>query len=443
MKKNIGLLVRFDEEKRADLIKWKVEAEGYESFSDALSVADWNIGELSVALLSFSEGTIDYLCLARKRNVVVTSKSKVEFSTFLDLHSLPISAIEKLLPANLQRHFIRASQGIGGSIPIGTWEMLIQVIKSLKPDLTDEVDRILTLQKFSGIRLHGAVAEMQIQEREALGAALDIFSGNNKLRDSVLSGWAPPEEAVASLDEENGTAELLAVVPSFLEGISSRFLQEESAIQHDLLNWDGKEPAHSSGFSVFEQGGRKLSVIYANRNALEHTLGVDLIYYNERFELFVLVQYKIMRDEDGVMIYRPDAQLAAEMARMDTFREAVKNIEPIVDHAEYRLSDDGFLVKMVPNKGLIPASGELIKGMYLSREYMHFLIGKNGPKGPRGGQCISFENAPRYFTNSDFSSMVRAGWIGSRSAGTAELKRLIRAYYETNRAVMVAHEGKS
>lgn len=443
MKKNIGLLVRFDEEKRAELIKWKVEAEGYETFSDALSVADWNVGELSVALLSFSEDTIDYLCLARKRNVVVTSKSKVEFSTFLDLQSIPINVIEEQLPTKLQRHFIRVSQGIGGSFPLGTWEMLIEVIKSLKPHLAEETDRILTLQKFSGIRLHGTVAELQIQEREALGAALDIFSGNNKLRDNVLSGWAPPENGVASLNEEKGTAELLAVAPSFLEGISSRFVQEESAIQHDLFNWDGKTPTHTSGISVFEQGGRKLSVIYANRNTLERTLGVDLIYYNEHFELFVLVQYKIMREENGVMLYRPDPQLAEEMARMDSFREAAKTVAPIVDHHEYRLSDDGFLVKMVPNKGLIPASGELIKGMYLSREYMHFLIGENGPKGPRGGQGISFENAKRYLTNSDFSSMVRAGWIGTRSSGTDALKRLIKEYYETNRAVMVAHESRS
>lgn len=443
MKKNIGLLVRFDEKKRAELIKWKVEEDGYETFSDALSVADWNVGELSVALLSFSQDTIDYLCLARKRNLVVTSKSKVEFSAFLDLESLPIDAIEKDLPTKIRRHFIRVSQGIGGSIPLGTWETLIEVIKALKPELAYEIDRILRLQKLSGIRLHGAVAEVQIQEREALGAALDIFSGNNKLRDSVLSGWAPPESAVASLDEETGTAELLGVVPSFLEGISNRFLQEESAIQHDLLNWGGQAPAHTSGISVFEQGGRKLSVIYANRNKLEHTLGVDLIYHNERFELFVLVQYKIMRDEDGVMIYRPDAQLVEEMARMDTFRDAVKNVNPIVDHSEYRLSDDGFMVKMVPNKGLIPASGELIKGMYLSREYMHFLIGENGPRGPRGGQYISFENSPRYFTNSEFSSMVRAGWIGTRSSGTTVLKRIIKAYYESNRAVMVAQESKS
>ncbi|WP_133306337.1 hypothetical protein [Pseudomonas syringae] len=48
-----------------------------------------------------------------------------------------------------------------------------------------------------------------------------------------------------------------------------------------------------------------------------------------------------------------------------------------------------------------------------------------------------------YLTNSDFSSMVRAGWIGTRSSGTDALKCLIKQYYETSRAVMVAHEGRS
>ncbi|WP_122770719.1 hypothetical protein [Pseudomonas viridiflava] len=441
-KKNVGLMVRFDESRRAGLIKLRVESEGYESFSDALSIADWNVGQLSVALLSFSEDTLDYLCLARKGNQVVTSKSKVEFSTFVDLEALPIRVVERTLPTAIQHHFIKASQGIGSSIPKGTWEVLIDAIKFLKPHLEQDIDRIISLQRFSGVRLHGVAAEIQVQEREALGAALDIFSGDNKLRTAVLSGWAPPENGVTAVNEANGTAELSDNVPSFLSGISSRYHHEESAIQHDLFNWEGMTPSHASGISMFERAGRKLSVIYANRNPLEHTLGVDLIYYSERFELFVLVQYKIMRDEDGAMVYRPDSQLAAEMQRMDNFSVIANVAGAPVAHHEHRLNDDGFLVKMVPNKGLMPASGELIKGMYLSREYMHFLLGIYGPKGPRGGSCITFENSPRYLTNSDFTSLVRAGWIGTRGVGSSLLKRLIKEYYETGRALMVAHEGE-
>lgn len=445
-KKSSGILVRFDESRRADLLKWRLSDDGYESFSDALSVADWPVSQLSVALLSFSASTIDYICLAKKGNRVVTSKSRVEFSSLLDLQSLNLDAIQAALPVALHQYFIRASQGIGGSVPPKTWELLVNTVKSMRPHLESEIDRIVSLQRFSGLRLHGSVAEIQIQEREALGASLDIFSGSNKLRDSVLSGWAPPKQEVTDIDEVAGTAKLTPDVlrnTSFLSGISSRYIQEESAIQHDLFNWQGLSPAHSSGISVFQQGGRKLSVIYANRNALEHTLGVDLIYYNELFDLFIMVQYKIMYDEGGNMVYRPDAQLGAEITRMDEFSESTRCKEPLNAHHNLRLNDDGFMVKMVPNKGLIPASGELIKGMYLSREYIKFLLGELGPKGPRGGSQITFENAPRYLTNSDFTSLVHAGWIGTRGTGTEAVKTMIKSHYESGRALMVAHEFRA
>lgn len=68
-----GLLIHFDEDRRSDLIQEKVEG-SYEPFSDALSVHDWEIGQISVALLCFSEQTIDYIALAKKGKRVVTSK---------------------------------------------------------------------------------------------------------------------------------------------------------------------------------------------------------------------------------------------------------------------------------------------------------------------------------------------------------------------------------
>jgi hypothetical protein len=90
---------------------------------------------------------------------------------------------------------------------------------------------------------------------------------------------------------------------SFLSGVSRRHLQEESPLQHDLNNWVGANAVHVAGVSTFELGDRRLQVVYANRNELERTLGVDLIYVNSRFNSFVLVQYKLMHHEG----YRPSA----------------------------------------------------------------------------------------------------------------------------------------
>lgn len=443
--KTTGLLLHFDEERRSDLIKDKVEG-GYESFSDALSIPDWELGQLNIALLGFTNSSIDYIALARKGKRVVTSKNRIDFSGLVNLGSIPVQAIEARLNERLQRYFIRVSQGAGGVIPPVTWGALISAIKAERPNLAEDIDRLLSIRRYSGYRLNGEAAEILLQEREALGIALDIFSGGNQLRDKVLSEWAPFDDTVTEVSESEATAKLVnpgAGRSSFMKGIPQRYIQEESAIQHDLFNWPGMTPLHEAGVSVFEQGGRRLEVHYANRNSLEHTLGVDLIYYNEEFQLFVLVQYKLMRAEGDAVVYRPDSQLHLELTRMDTTYNSIRSTSPIQSHEEYRLNDDGFMLKLVPATGLRPASGELIKGMYIPREYMHFLISQNGPKGPNGGSQITFSTAPRYLTNSQFSQSIHAGWIGTKGVQSHTLAATLRDFYESGRAVLVAYEALS
>ena len=443
--KNHGLLIHFDEERRKDLIQDNVE-NGYATFSDALSIPDWDMGEFNIALLCFSESTIDYMSLAKKGKKVVTSKSRVDFSGMLNLRSIPLHDVESRISERLQRFFVRASQGTGGIIPPATWSSMVAVIKELRPDLVEEINRILSLRRYSGFRLSGESADVLLQEREALGMALQIFTGNNQLRDRVLSEWAPYDDTITDINEDESTAKLKdpgVGRSSFLKGIPQRYLQEESALQHDLFNWSGITPMHEAGISVFEQGGRRVEVHYANRNALEKTLGVDLIYYNEIYEMFVLVQYKLMKKEGDLTLYRPDAQLHLEIERMDKIYTEIRNTSAIQSHQEFRFNDDGFMIKLVPSTGLRPASGELIKGMYISREYLHFLIGSNGPKGVMGGSQITFANAPRYLTNSQFAESVHCGWIGTRGVQSQKIREILQQFYESGRAVLFAYESST
>ncbi|MBP7253097.1 MAG: hypothetical protein KBA75_06400, partial [Alphaproteobacteria bacterium] len=439
-----GFLIRYEEDTRDTFVE-EASDEGSGSFSDALDISDWGLRPLSIALVAFSSDTIDYIALANRGKRVVRLKNRVDFSGLVSLDALPISNLESRLNSRLQNYFIQATRGRGGTIPPATWAALIEAVKAERPALVADIDRLLALRRYSGFQLSGPGSDILLQEREALGISLDIFSGSNRLRERILGEWAPPEGMVADINEDAQTATLTvseAGRSSFLLGIPQRYIQEESAIQHDLFNWEGMTPLHESGTSLFQQGDRRLEVIYANRNDLEHTLGVDLIYYNEAFQLFVLVQYKLMHEESGVPLYRPDANLSGELSRMDAFNAAYKTDSPLQSHDQFRLSDDGFMLKLVPDRGLKPASGELIKGMYIPREYMHFLIGEFGPKGPRGGVQITFANAPRYLTNSQFASNIREGWIGTRGVQSAAISDLIRQYYETGRAVLVAYERR-
>lgn len=439
-----GIIIFFDESRRTELLQEREEG-GYFSFSDALSVQDWDIKSLQVALISFSKNNIDYIALATKGKRVVTAKSRIEFSDLTSLDSVPIQIIEKELKGSLRNHFIRSSQGSGSKVPLKTWRRVISIIKKLRPNQASEIDRLLSIKEISRFKLKGVAANIILQEREALGIALDIFDISRQLRKEVLGAWSPNFEDVAYLSEKTFEGSLQSLPQgraSFLSGIPKRYFQEESAIQHDLMNWEGMTNVHESGYSRFQKGGRSLDVVYANRNALEKTTGVDLIYFNEIYNSFVLVQYKLMKDsdKDNSYRYRPDDQLEKELKRMEDFVLQYYHENDILCHEEYRLCDDGFMLKFVPNKGVQPATSELIKGMYVTRKYMRFLMSENGPKGKQGGKVIDFDNSPRYLTNTEFSNFVNRGWIGTRGIQSEALKIIIRQYFETGNAILVARE---
>jgi hypothetical protein len=443
-----GVIIFFDESQRAQLISELATTER-SKFSDALSVPDWKLRELELGLLAFSDSTIDFMALLKRGKRVTTAKYKVEFSDLIYLNALPIKQVEDHLSEELRPYFVKASRGLGGRLPAETWNETVNLIKTFRPLRKSEIERLLSLREFAGYELVGSLSEVLVQEREALGAALDIFSKSNQLREQVLGSWAPPKKSVINVNDELKQAEIVPRTErdwAFTRSISESYrVNEESALQHDLFNWPRMSPLHQVGRSVFTQGKRRLEVYYANRNTLEHTLGVDLIYYNADYELFALVQYKLMKQKkdhasDDRMVYRPDKYILQELDRMDEFIARYGPDGELDSHKDFRLNSDGFFIKLIPNRGLRPATGELIRGMYITREYMKFLLGPKGPKGKGGGSLIDLHNAPRALANSEFIQVVSNGWVGMRKLHVKALKDLIRQYYETGRAILLAYE---
>ena len=78
----------------------------------------------------------------------------------------------------------------------------------------------------------------------------------------------------------------------------------------------------------------------------------------------------------------------------------------------------------------------------LPRVYMNYLVSEHGPKGPRDGKVISFKNAPRYLTNSEFVNSVNRGWIGTCGIRSSVLKDLIKRFYTNGKNVLLAYESK-
>lgn len=105
--------------------------------------------------------------------------------------------------------FMYSSSGVGGRISPKTWERVIDVIKELRPNQKQDIDRLLSLKKYSKYKFTGSASEILAQEREALGMALDIFSGSNKLRKNVLKSWAPEDKSIVDKNEREFSAKLV------------------------------------------------------------------------------------------------------------------------------------------------------------------------------------------------------------------------------------------
>lgn len=437
--KKQGVLIQFPKVREKELIKHRDDK--IKNFSDAFDILNWKVKAKEISIISFSSKTFDYIALATKKQKVVTEKNKIEFSHIIDLKRIQIENSR-----NLKEFFIDERKINKEKLPFSVLEEILDIIKESRKYLIKDIERLITLQKFSNYTLIGSVAEQLLQEREAFASALDIFDSSTKLRNDALSSWIPNSKKITSISEEDKEASIELSKNesiSFLDGIE-RTVQEETTIQHDLLNFDSSmAEEHNCGYSKFTLGDRKLNIIYANRTALEKEIGIDLIYYNERYNSFILVQYKLLKKERDIFLYRPDKQMQDELSRMNDFMLKYKNNVSITKNKEYRLNDDGFIFKFVENKGIKIASSELIKGLYITREYMNFIESNNSTKGVRGGTIISTKHTPRYLTNSEFTMLMNGGFLGTREIQSKVLKDLIESYFKTGKALLLAIETGS
>jgi hypothetical protein len=105
----------------------------------------------------------------------------------------------------------------------------------------------------------------------------------------------------------------------------------------------------------------------ANRPPLEEQTGADLIYYNEAYRAFVLVQYKALEKCTQELEFRwaHGDQFSDEIARMDEFLEALEKSEPDGDPDGFRLNSNPLFLKFCSRIVFNPDGRGMFPGMYL------------------------------------------------------------------------------
>ncbi len=251
--------------------------------------------------------------------------------------------------------------------------------------------------------------------RVSSGLILDMFDRSRRLRNRVLEAWDPPR----ATDR----------LKSFLDGLPTVRTIEDQLIARDTTSFTGaRQVQFTVAGAVFDMGNRTLEVFNVNRHSIEEELGVDLIYLNDAFDAWTLVQYKLLegdfRTKDG--IYRVDPAFDEALKKMDRFRTDEPDDWHIKHgHSSYRLCGDGFYFKLCRRMQVEPLSSELLPGMYLPRLFVEAALADSTFSGPRDGRIISPKNVARHLTNTLFADLVRDGWIGTRGTSSSQLRAFL------------------
>lgn len=423
-----GFLIKFDEEQRAPLLQQAIDVRS--GFSDALSTADWPLGRWEVCGLMFAPDTITHWALARRNRRVATAKSRVEFIQ-VAATDINLQLLENLIEPRLQRFIVRARSGAGGRVPPATWSQLKDALKRVDPDSYELLDRLERRRDSSDSTVDHPAAHIVAQERDATGIVLDIFDSTHQLRKDVLTRWTPPAARQ---------------MRSFLDGLDGVRTIEDHFIAHDASGFPEATRKESTIVgTVFQLGNRMVEVMNVNRTGIENALGVDLIYYNEQFGAWTMLQYKALEGHAPAG-FRPNAQFDAELRRMLRFRRKHRDRwKQRDDLTGYRLCGDGFYFKFCSRIQLEILSPGLLPGMYLPRPYLQALLRSQGT-GSRGGRFLTEENAGRHISNTLFATLVRDAWIGTRGLSSRKIAQLVSLSLDAGRSVVIGRgraEGKA
>jgi hypothetical protein len=287
----------------------------------------------------------------------------------------------------------------------------------------------MVLDRFSQIRAK-RIRQISSRARESLGyqqqALVTALSIAGLDRDE-LQEWTPPDQGLPG---------------SFLDGLPSARLREDPMVVNDLSKVPGFGVIKSLPYNaaVFESNTERLTVVLANRLPLEEQTGTDLVYFNETYNSFVMVQYKAMDrdDEEGALFRLPSTQLNEEIQRMDKLLKILHSCPPNNHRDGFRLNENPFFLKLCPRIVFQPDDVSLVPGMYLPLDYWKVLAIHPSLKGPRGGLRVTYKNVGRHFENTDFIKLVAKAWIGTNTNQSSILKNLIREVIKTGKAVAIA-----
>ena len=378
-----------------------------------------------IVFCSFGKGAVTHIADGRKGASAGTGLVRLNLSSLEELsRPIPFKNLLKRAPKRFRR-YLKSRFERGGKLPPKSVGALIDTVLELEPGMGSRLERF---SKRRAERLRELSRRGRInlaEQKETLSTALDIAG----IDTSAVLAWSPGEGQPRS----------------FLDGIPQVYVREDAVLSSDYSDMPGfdvikKYPFAARQFQSTSNPSVRLKVIMANRLPLEEQTGADLIYYNETFKSFVMVQYKSMNQGKNGAEFRwgPNDKLSEEIARMDELFE-VLSLEPHDPSAtSFRLHSNPFFLKLCPRLIFNPDDKGLAKGMYFPLDFWKALAADPITRGPRDGRVISYENVPRRISNPQFVNLVAQSWVGTTVPQSEVLEHVIETVIRTGKTLTLA-----
>ncbi len=382
-----------------------------------------------VCIFASSHGHITHIGLGHRGTSAGTEMRRLNIS---DIHELnePLK-LEGFLETTPKMHQKRLAERFraGGKVSDKAFDVLIEAMVGARPELLPRLAKFRTARRARIAALSARAKTILAEEKEAIGTAL-AMSGIDR---NAIGAWDFQGDDTPT---------------SFLAGLPGARLREDQMIINDLQKFPGlnQVAAHIACSVTFASDSRTLTVVLANRLPLEQLTGVDLIYYNQTFRCFLMVQYKAMEadDEEAEAVFRfPEKQMSEEISRMKRLLKAFAGVQSTKHADSYRVNENPFFLKFCPRLVFDPDNQSLCKGMYLPLDYWVELSAHPAMVGPKGGMRLSYRNVRRYLDNTSFCTIAGSGWIGTTFEQSSLLEKLVRETLESGRAVVLASFNNS
>jgi hypothetical protein len=412
-----GLLA--DKIERAIETRWE--------FSYPVSEGEVKPRRAELVIVSLAGTKPNYIGLSQLGRRAATGQVTLMISNLVPVGRMDRTAVRAALPKKFRGRYDPPPKGVYRPTP-RLWEEIQKVLIERTEETSERLDDLRRTLREVDQRPQGRISGgLEVFERDAIASALQAWGGI-AIRKRVM------RSALSSSDE----------TASFLSRLRNVPLREDVQINHDHATFPGMTVAARDivGSVVLADGPDRLTILNCNRQPLEQTLGVDLIYYNHRFKSFILVQYKRMIEKDGVLRYRPihDPSHEKEMSRMRAAEKLLQAI-PLTSSSDtnaYRLSTKPFFIKLCETNAKTALDSGMVSGMYVPLSLWRRLLKSPVVRGPKGGIRITWDNCARRFSNNEFTNLLRYGWIGSSAEHSKKLSEIIESVLRSGRMLVLA-----